>query len=331
MSGKITIDDVARELGVSKTTVSRAISGKGRISEETREKVLSYITVHNYKPNVIAQGLAQRKTYNIAVVWPADADTVELPFFQRFLVGMSERAAESGYDVLVTLDHPDDMSGLKRIIEKRKVDGVIITRTLVNDPSAAYIKSQDIPFVTIGTSPDESVTMVDNDNVGGCRELTSILLGKGYRKLALIGGSKNHAITIQRLQGFTEALNAAGLKLDNSYVYLDVESDLRVKSIIHEALINHVDCAICMDDNLTEKFLMLSHAEGIRIPEDIRLASFYDSTILENAQPSITSLKFDEKLLGSTAASILFEKIEGRPAENKILTKYEVVLKESTQ
>lgn len=81
----ITISDVAEALGVSKTTVSRAISGKGRIGEATRQKVLAYIEEHDYKPNVIARGLAQSKTFNLCVVMPEDYVLVDLPFFRKSL------------------------------------------------------------------------------------------------------------------------------------------------------------------------------------------------------------------------------------------------------
>ena len=79
---KITIDDVAKALGISKTTVSRAISGKGRVGYDTRNKVMEYIEKHNYRPNVMAQALAQQRTFNIGVVWPDDYGAADLPFFQ---------------------------------------------------------------------------------------------------------------------------------------------------------------------------------------------------------------------------------------------------------
>ena len=87
---KITIDDVAKALNISKTTVSRAISGKGRVGEKTRNMVMEYIKENNYKPNPIAKGLAESRTYNIAVVWPADYDYMDLPFFQRCVVGINK-------------------------------------------------------------------------------------------------------------------------------------------------------------------------------------------------------------------------------------------------
>lgn len=88
---KLTMDDVAKALGVSKTTVSRAVSGKGRIGEQTRQKVLEYIAQHNYKPNVMAKGLANKRTYNIGMVLQADMLSSDLPFFQRRLRGSVKR------------------------------------------------------------------------------------------------------------------------------------------------------------------------------------------------------------------------------------------------
>ena len=133
---KMTISDVAEALNISKTTVSRAISGKGRIGAETRRRVLEYIEEHNYKPSVIAKGLAQSKSYNIGWVMPSDYSVVDLPFFQKCLMGLLEMAAPVDYDVLVCTVSPDDMSQLERIVENHKVDGVVLGRTLVNDAPA---------------------------------------------------------------------------------------------------------------------------------------------------------------------------------------------------
>ena len=117
---KITITDVAEALGVSKTTVSRAISGKGRIGEETRQRVLSYIQEHHYKPNVLAKGLAKLKTYNIGIMLPEDYTVVDLPFFQNCLLGIEETAVSVDYDILLTMGRENDCSPLKRMVESHR-------------------------------------------------------------------------------------------------------------------------------------------------------------------------------------------------------------------
>ena len=154
-TGKLTIADVAVALGVSKTTVSRAISGKGRIGEETRRRVMEYIEINDYKPNVIAKGLAQSKTYNIAMLLPADCNLSELPFFQNCMVGVCEAARERDYDVLMVYGTGGHTKNLERILSNHKIDGVLLTRTLVHDEIVGFMRERGIPVVAAGSSEDE--------------------------------------------------------------------------------------------------------------------------------------------------------------------------------
>lgn len=329
--GKITIDDVARALGISKTTVSRAISGKGRVGDDTRLRVLEYIEEHNYRPNLMARALAQQKTYNIGVIWPDDYNAVDLPFFQRCMIGMSEVTSGYGYDIMVSLVSGDDFSGLRRIIDNHKVDGIILTRTLVHDRPARFLKESGIPFVAVGSSDDKDIISVDNDNYSACKELTSILIAKGLKRLALIGGSTEHIITRTRYQGFADAFSDACINIDNSLIYLDVETMSKVGNILKDLRKKNIDGVICMDDNIAGEVIARCRDEHIRIPEDLRVASFYNSSILESAIPSITSLNFNDRNLGAVAAKTLLDIIDNVPVTSKMLGGYEVILKESTK
>ena len=328
---KITIDDVAKALGISKTTVSRAISGKGRVGNSTRAKVMDFIEKHNYRPNVMARALAQQRTFNIGVVWPDDYNAVDLPFFQRCMIGMSEITSSFGYDIVVSLIAGDDLSSLKRIIENHKVDGVVLTRTMVNDTPAKYMKESGVPFVAIGKTDDPDIITVDNDNLGACKELTSILLAKGLRKLALIGGSTNHIITRTRYEGFVNAFESMGLDVDQNLVYLDVENNIKIGGIIKSLLKKNIDGVICMDDSIAGEVISRCRDEHIKIPDDLRVASFYNSSLLESTVPSVTSLNFNDRNLGAEAARTLLAIIAGENAQSKMLKNYEVILKESTK
>ena len=139
MADNLTIDDIAEALGVSKTTVSRAISGKGRISQATTERILTYINEHNYKPNVYAQGLAMQKTSNIGVVWPGDSDAGDLPFFQKCLLGINRAAAQSHYDLLVSILEGSDISGIRHAnirphIGVRRGDPCRVAKSAADEP-----------------------------------------------------------------------------------------------------------------------------------------------------------------------------------------------------
>ena len=327
----LTIADIADALGVSKTTVSRAISGKGRIGSETRERVLKYIDAHNYTPNVIAKSLAQNKTYNLAVVMPGDYELIDLPFFQNCIMGIQEIASSFDYDMLLTVCNNADVTKLERIVRNRKVDGVILLRSFMDDVQVEYLQEKNIPFVVTGSSNYKGVVQVDNDHRAACRELTSILLMKRMKKIALIGGNEEHVFTQSRLMGFKDAFADSGTAVDESLIYMNLDNPVLLDGKLDDIIKREVDCIVCMDDAICMEVLYKLRREGISVPDQIRVASFYNSSMLETHDPSITSLDFDAKELGMLVCRTLLDMIEGQKVQKKTLLGYEVRLRESTK
>lgn len=327
----ITISDVADALGVSKTTVSRAISGKGRIGEATRKRVLEYIDKYDYKPNVIAKSLAQSKTFNICVVMPGDYALVDLPFFQEAIMGIQEIAGMMEYDILLCIGSGSDMTSLTRIIQNRKVDGVILLRTMVEDPQVAFLQEKGIPFVTAGSSEYKNVKQIDHDHKSACRELTSILLMRGMKKIAILGGSSDIVVNQTRLSGVKEAYEQFGMDINSDLMFMNLESRAFVEKAVDDAINIGTDCILCMDDGICAQAMRRLRQKHVKVPNEVKVASFYNSSILENNVPTITSLSFDAKELGINACKNLLHQIEGEETAERTLLPYEVVLKESTQ
>jgi DNA-binding LacI/PurR family transcriptional regulator len=327
----ITIGDVAKALGVSKTTVSRAISGKGRIGDATRQRVLDYIEVNNYRPNPMAKGLADQRKYNICWAIPGDSNVYALPFFQKCMAGVCEVTMATDYDILISLVYEDNISHLERIVEKKKVDGVILGRTLVDDIAVRYLKSRNIPFVTIGSSKEEDVIQIDNDHENACKELTERLIERGYKKLVLIGGSLNHMVNVTRQKGFELGLKTAGIEPDENMLFLGNETTEDVEEAADKAIKAGAECIVCMDDSICLDVILKLRRDGICIPEDIGIASFYDSDLLAGNQPQVTALKYDPQKLGNMACNILLKLINGENIPDKNLMGYEVLIKESTR
>ncbi|MCM1307747.1 MAG: LacI family transcriptional regulator [Butyrivibrio sp.] len=328
---KMTIGDVAEALGVSKTTVSRAISGKGRIGNATRDKVLDFISRHNYTPSAIAKGLAQSKTYNIGWVIPGDYGITDLPFFQRCLMGIAEMASPLQYDILVSMVSENDISRLERAVTNHKVDGVILGRTLKNDLAAEYLLNQGMPFVAIGTVNDERVVQIDNDHRSACRELVSLLMMKGLRRIGLIGGSSTHTVTEQRLAGFMDAFDDAGLELDGDSIFLDAETGFWLDKAVEALMARGTECIVCMDDSICVNAINKLGRDGIKIPSDVKIASFFDSPRLEAGIPAVTALNFDTATLGREACRILMNLIDGREVSHRTLLGYDIAIKDSTK
>lgn len=326
---KLTISDVATALGISKTTVSRAISGKGRIGEETRKKVMDYISVNEYTPNVIAKSLAQSKTYNIAVVLPADCNVAEMPFFQSVTFGICEASAERDYDVLAVYTLGNNLRGLERVLSNNKLDGVVLSRTTVDDEVISKVESHKVPFVAIGSTEDEKVVRVDHDHRSACKELTLRILEKGFEKVALIGGNNTHMVTRSRYQGFADAFREKGCRIKPELIYLNVESTDSIDRITEELLQQKAECIVCMDDMICSRVLQKLQREHISVPDVVGVASFYNSSLLDAYVPAVSTLEFDVKKLGMTAANVLIDLIEKKEVNALTLLPYNVSLKDS--
>ena len=134
----MTIDDMARELGVSKRTISRALSGKGRIGEETRLKICNYAQEHDFIPKKSSRN-HKVLTKNLGVVIPADAYSTSIPFFQDCLLGVCEAATQNDYNVLIATRTAFDFSGIQNLVENKRIDGIILTRSLEDDKAIKYL------------------------------------------------------------------------------------------------------------------------------------------------------------------------------------------------
>lgn len=328
---KLTIGDIAQELGVSKTTVSRAISGKGRIGEQTRQRVLQYIEECHYSPNVVAKGLAQNKTFNLGMVLPGDYNIVELPFFQKCMMGISRLASARGYDVLISMVTADRITQLERVVANRKIDGAILTRTLADDVAMQYLKENGIPFVAIGSTNDNRVIQIDNDHRSACRELTGNLLDSGIRKIALIGGSESYIVTRNRLCGFEDAFLERAAWGGTRQIFLNIDKDREVNAIVEKLLKEQVECIVSMDDYLCGCVLNTLQQRQIAVPDQVQVVSFYDSSMLANRNPAITSIRFDVEELGKKACELLLRMLDEEEVQTRTLLGYEVRMRGSTK
>lgn len=327
----LTIHDVARELGVSASTVSRAISGKGRIGEETRQRVLQYISENSFYPNASARSLAQSKTYNIAIIMPEVKDLVDMPFFHTCMHGAEEVAQANDYDLLVVTTDGVNLKPLERMVNNRKVDGMILTRTYENDVFQEYLKQTGIPFVSIGRSSDPEVVQVDHDNTGACKELVSLLFSKGIRKVAYLGGGMDQMVNKSRYEGYSEAFKEAGKTLDSNITYTNLSTKFQVSKAVDELLRRQVDCMLCQDDYICDEVVHHLAERGVAIPDKMKVASCHHSRLLDNFPVTITSLKFDTMEIGRRACQVLLEQINGEPVDKLTLLDYEINLKESTK
>lgn len=323
----VTISDIAKELGVSKSTVSRVINCKGRIGAETRRRVMEKVQSCNYVPNTMAKGLVLRQTFNIGVVIPKNEE--DNPFFQNCLVGISESVYKAGYDALIVVQGGGDITPLRRLVINRKVDGIILTRLEEKDESVDFLKKEGIPFIVMGTPDDNEFCHVGSDQISGCYEMTKFMISRGCEKVAVLAGDNKNSVNTFRFEGFKRGFASSGISLDGSVVHWNLESQKDVFSVLPDIMKKNPQCLVCMDDIICVYVLKWLKQNDYEVPADIQVISFYDSQVLENNTPPITALNVNVSNLTKKAGSLLVDIIEGKKVPSHTKVGYELRIRES--
>ena len=329
----LTIDDIARELGVSKTTVSRAISGKGRISAATRERVQAYIEEHNYKPNASAKSLAESKTYNLALALPREFIKLDIPFVRQSMSAIVDEAYTLGYNVMLCLDDNTESTALSRILDYRKVDGVILTRTVEDDHLVEMLNKRGIPFATLGSLPlkyeGTAVVQADHDHVGGCCAFSRAVLAGSDAPTALLGNDLNYIVNQNRLSGFRKACQELVIPLNRTPIRMGINDLEGCREAVEELLAQGVRRFLCMDEDVCTRTMTVLRDNGLTIPGDAQVASFADTEQTRNAQPPVSALSFDSAELARAACREFIHALNDASYDPKPLLGYKVRLRQS--
>ena len=265
------------------------------------------------------------------MVIPRDFVYLDLPFLRKCMGGICSMAAERGYDLLLCYASSSDTSQLERQLANRKMDGVILSRALNDDPCLDLLRQYRVPFVVVGRSEDTSIPQADNDQVSGSCEMTRLLLRLGARRIAMLTGSTSYAVTSDRLRGFQLALAEFGIASDPMLIQTGIESDTQREDALEAVLERHPDCLLCGDDRLAFDISQELHARHIRVPQDLRVASLYDSELLIGITPSVSAVQYDAERLGSTACRMLLDLLAGKEIQMRQVQGYQVILRDSTK
>ncbi len=301
-----TMDDIASQLGISKSTVSRALSGSSRISPETKKKVQEFARDHGFRPNLVAKALAGRKTLNIAAIMPFEATSVQMMFFHECLSGMVKRSSQSGYSVLVCMtgNSRESENNLKSVLDNRKVDAAVLTQLKHDDANVKILRESGIPFVVIGSGAGEDVVHVDSRMKENCRDFTlkCLSLLKDDASLLFVCGSLDVEANNNRLSGFMSAMETGSGSM--KYAVCTEASDIK-----DEVSLKNWDLILCSDDVVCAGVMEVLKEKKIKIGsgDGPMLASFHDSILLESNDPGISAVKVDAYSLGEKSADVVLK------------------------
>lgn len=324
----MTVEEMAKRLGVSKSTVSRALSGKGRLSAETRERIRAFARENGGWQESSGTPL-QKATGNLAVVIPTDAYSNSIPFFQECLLGVSEAAMLAGYQTMLTIGSVNDCSAVMALAEKNKADGVILLRSVDGDRTLKYLAETGFPTAIAGCCEYDSVIQVDTDNRAAAEKMVSLLIGQGYRRFAMVMGEMVYRVNRSRSRGCYAAMEKLGLNREMMAFYPNFTNMELMDSIIDDMMGKRTECVICGDDVICTRLMSRLQAEGYRIPHDISIVSLYNSDTLECFSPAVTSVNISARKVGYTLGKQLIAKLQGEAYIQKTTLGFELLLRKS--
>ncbi len=314
----ITIKDIAKALGLSISTVSKALHGSHEISNETKAQVLAYAKQYKYKPNPIAQSLKRGRSKSIGVI----VCNIDNNFFSQAINGIESVARQKDYNVIITQSREsyDREVANSEHLSSRSVDGLIISLSAEtsNVDHLVRLHQKGLPIAFFDRVTDAIAThQVIADNYKGAYEATRHLLQQGFRRIAHITSSPSLSITTERLHGYRQALEDAGMQPDQRYIKL-CEHGGMIQEETRQALMqllempDRPDAIFTASDRLSTTTLSLLRQMRIDIPGQIALVGFTNSISADIFNPSLTAVVQPALEMGQQITELLIQLIESK-------------------
>ena len=335
----VTIKDVAKVANVAPSTVSRVISDNPRIRNTKKKRVRKAMEELGYHPNVNARNLAIRSTQAIGVIMPSSAETsLQNPFFPEVLRGIGSVALETGYSLYVSTGGDDDQSfeEVKRMVYGNRVDGIILLYSRRNDPIMNFLIKEKFPFVVVGKpyKKESQITYVDNDNVQASKKATEHLIELGHQRIAFLGGTTDLVVTTDRLDGYKQALAAANIPIDDSFIIHDEFLRSSGRKAV-EKLFSYSEpptAIFAVDDLMSLGVINMIEELGLECPEDVSIISFNNLYLSEITRPSLTTVDIMIYHLGIQSGKALIERLKSKDEPVKrVIMPFEIKYRNSTK
>jgi LacI family transcriptional regulator len=312
----VTLADIAREAGTSPSTASRALNGRGYVSEAARDRLIAVANRLGYVPNASARTLKQRTSRVVGVV-VSDLDN---QFYARLAAGIEQVLREANYQMMVLGDNSEaaeEVAGARTFLAMR-APGVIMTP--VGSDATELLRSRGIAVVEVDRRlADVPCDAVVIDNERGGREATMHLVGLGHRRIALLGVETDWTSDAGRLKGYRTGLRNAGIQFDKRLVVRiplhSPDTEMRIEALLDEGAPTAIFAA---NNTLAEQVWHVLRRRGLRIPGDVSLVGFDDVPWMGMVDPAITVVEQPTLELGRRAAHLLLRRLNGPTLEHAV-------------
>jgi DNA-binding LacI/PurR family transcriptional regulator len=335
---RVTMRQIADAVGVSRTTVSFVLNNVPgiKISPGTRLRILEVARELNYVPDSAATRLAGGRSGIVALVLRQTPHQVTSDqFLLQVLLGVSASVRGKGFHVLVESLNPDDAAAsYSDLVRSRHADGLIVSGPRIDDDGLRRSHAENIPIVMTGQLPDSSIPFVDVDNVHSARTAAQHLIGLGHRRVACISNAPPvYAASLERVMGYRQALEHAGISYDEQFVrYGNYTDESGAKAMAELLGLDTPPTAVFVaSDVVALGALVTIRAAGLRVPDDIALVGFDDIPLAQYVDPPLTTMHLPAYGLGWGAGEMLMRLILEKDTviNTRILLDTDLVIRES--
>lgn len=331
------LEDIAKKVGVSRSTVSRVINNQPYVGEKTRQRVLKVIEQEQFQPDPAARALVTGRTEIIGVAIPQTTNVFfgDNSYFPMLLQGIAETTIKRDYAMLLWLGHSqeDRTNFSERVSKNRQPDGLIIASVTENDPLFSRLLAMKRTFVMVESPPrfDDTVNYVSIDNVRASEQAVEHLASLGYRRIATITGQLDIRDGSDRLKGFKSGMEKVGLPVDPALIYPGLFSRDYGYAGMKQLLAHKPDAVVCGGDTIAIGAIEAIHEAGLRVPDDVAIIGFDDLDVAVQSNPPLTTIRHSVQRVGEVAAQLLIDLIEGKvQAPHHIVLPTELVVRQSS-
>jgi len=333
----VTIKDIAKELGLSVSTVSKALNDYPDVAPETRQLVKEAARRMGYRPSAAARTLRTRKTNTIGLIFCLMDRHLTDPYYLDLLSSIGEECSRHGFDLLLSAcpDREQEHSAYERMVDGKRVDGIILTGTRHGDERIAYLKKRKFPFVALGRSEEDGdFPYVDVDGAKGVSDGVQHLLDQGYRHIGFIGLPPELICADHRLQGYKMALRRNDLSFNPRLVlhcdHLTQEAGYQAMQCLLE-LDEPPDAAFICSDEMALGAMRAVQERGLAVGRDFGIVGFDDIPMAAQVQPPLTSVRQPIYEVGTRLCRMLIKLIQGEPLmESHVILEPTLVIRESS-
>lgn len=330
---KPTISDIAKALNITPSTVSRALAGNPRVSEQTRLLVMKKAEELGYERNVLASSLRKGSTDTVGMVVPR----INRQFFSNIISGAESILNPAGFNLIITQSHDrrDDEKRAVQALLRNQVAGIVISHSLETVDPVAFaqlFEGSEVVLVQFDRTFEGIGDMeVTNDNYNGAYNATKHLIERGYKRIGYLGGDTSSNVYIDRCKGFEDALREAGMVVDETLIFED--STTRDKGFYNaaKALERGCDALYCAGDYAALGVIEYAKAKGVSVPDELGVVGTANEAFTDIVNPSLTTLEQNAFEMGSKVAQAFLDIKQGRNVpEKKISIPLKLIVRDSS-